>query len=76
MSCACFLLFIFVTAPDPEAGGKKKSRQGCKELQTFGLGAKGGEQTLGIAADPGGVPRCMVGWDGVGLDGLRALFQP
>lgn len=37
MSFVCFLLFIFVTAPDPEAGGAKRSRQGCKEQQTLGV---------------------------------------
>lgn len=46
MSFVCFLLFIFVTAPDPEAGGAKRSRQGCKEQQTLGLGGQRDEQLL------------------------------
>lgn len=56
MSFVCFLLFIFVTAPDPEAGGAKRSRRGCKEQQTLGLRGKRDEQTFATATDPSMIP--------------------
>lgn len=57
MSFVCFLLFIFVTAPHPEAGGAKRSRQGCKEQQTLGLSGEGDEQAMGTATDTPTVAR-------------------
>lgn len=56
MSFVCFLLFIFVTAPDPEAGGAKRSRQGCEEQQTLGLRGKSDEQTFAAATDTSTIP--------------------
>ena len=57
MSSARSLLFIFVTAPDPEAGGANGSRQGCREPQTLGLRGEADGQTLPTVTDTRTIPR-------------------
>lgn len=70
MSFVGFLLFIFVTAPDPQAGGAKRSRRGCREQPTLGLRGKRDDQTFAAVTDTSRIPQ-HEGFQQVLLDTLQ-----